>query len=217
MSVKGKLTNDLPGSHDHVIEQLLGKPWGELEILEYSGRMLFPAEIHKITKGGTFETVLVRLMIPREPELRKARVKARELALKSGIDLDRDKDLFNDLETICILAVAIRNYKPMDSGFCEPFEMEPEDLEKLYDRASLMAIYEKLERLSEVINPQPNKTTKEETLALMAAIAKERNISPLAVFGPDAQNSFIVTMVDLLLSYMRSKSSSEPSEPSIQA
>lgn len=217
MSVKKKIANDLPGSQSHVIEQLLGKDWGELEVLEYEGRMLFPAEIHKIKKNGTFETVPVRLQVPREPDLRKARVQARQIALEDGLDLDRDKDLVEDLETICILSIAIRNYKPMDSGFCEPFEMDPKYLEKNFDRASLMAVWSKLDRLTERVNPRPEKMTKEESLAMLCAIAKARNISPLLAFGPDAQDSYIVTMGDLLLSYMGQKSSSESSEPSTQA
>ena len=127
---------NLKNSSDHVIEQLLNKDWGDLELLETGdGRLLFPAEIHKLKKGGGFETIPVMLRIPREPELRQARVQAREIAKKDGLDLDRDKDLIKNLEDICILCEACRNPKPPH----ETFDPYPGDFEKNYDLHSIAA------------------------------------------------------------------------------
>ena len=213
----GRLKNDLPGSRDHIVDQLLGKDWGELELHEFNGRLHFPGEIHRIKKDGSFEKVKVLLVVPRQHELRKARVQARQLAVEEGLDLDRDKDMFDDLEMVCLLSISIRNYKPMDSGFCEPFELDPKHLEEKFDRGSLEEVWSKLNRLSLRLDPRPETMTKDETLAMLCAIAKARDISPLLAFGPGAQDSYIVTMGDLLLSYLDQKSSSEPSVPSTLA
>jgi len=205
---------DLSDSQPHVAEQLLNKSWGELETVEAGGYLLFPAEIYRRKKNGSFEATPIKLRVPREHENRKARVQARQIALKDGLDLDRDKDLVENLEVYCTLSMAMRNPKPMDNGVYEEFDPFPESLEKRYDKASMTALYSQLMALSELVNPQPNKISKEEMLALIAAIAKERNILPLAVFGPDSQASFIVSMAELLWSLLESKSSSDLSAPS---
>jgi hypothetical protein len=78
----------------------------------------------------------------------------------------------------------------------------------------MTALYAQLMVLSELVNPQPNQISQDEMLAFIAAIAKERNILPLAVFGSDSQASFIISMAELLWSLLESKSSSEQSAPS---
>lgn len=201
----------LPDSPPHVVEQLLEKDWGELEVLEVEGYLLFPAEIHKRRADGSFETIPVRLRVPREPNRRAARVSARKAALEQGLDLDRDKDLIQNLEDIHLLCDCLRDPKQPSI----PFDPYPEEFEKIYDTKSIAALWEKLELLGTLVDPKPNTISKDEMYVLLAAIAKERNIAPLAVFGPDAQDFFIVTMADQLLSFMEPKSSSESSEPSM--
>jgi hypothetical protein len=121
--------------------------------------------------------------------------------MEAGLDPDRDKDLFESLETICILEDAIRepdgNYEPV-----YPFDG---DLERCCDRQSLAAIYEILDSLSTVLDPNPNTISEDEMVALVGLIAERRDIVPLAVYGSDAQSFFIVTMADRLLSCMGSK------------
>lgn len=199
----------LPDSEPHVVEQLLEKDWGEMEVLESQGYLLFPAEIHKRKKDGSFEAIPVLMRIPKEPDLRAARVAARNTAIEDGLDLERDKDLVQNLEDIHILCRSLRNPKPNHEEF-DPF---PEHFEKIYDRASISALFDKLEKLSSLVNPRPDSIAEGEIVPLMMAIAEGRDISPLAVYGPDAQAGFILTMVDQLLSFMAPKSSSESSEP----
>jgi hypothetical protein len=199
-------------AYPHVVEQLLGKSWGELEVLEHYGYLLFPDSIYKRKKDGTFDEIKVCLRVPRQHELRKARVEARRIAMEDGLDLDRDKDLFNDLETICILSMAIRNRATPHESMIP----EPRELERDYDRACLMQIWAKLDALHQVVDPAPHKISEEEMFALIAAIAKDRSISPLAVYAADSQANFVIFTASLLASFLVSKSSSEPSDSSMQ-
>lgn len=197
---------DLPSDvHDHVIAQLLGRDWGELEVLEHYGNLLFPEKLYKRKKDGTFESKDIMLRIPREPDLRKARVTARKMAIDDGLDLDRDSDLVETIECICTLSIAIRN----NTEPHEPWEPNPRLLEKNWDRSSLTQLWAKLNEYANIIDPRPDKLSAEEILVLMANIAKEKNIYPLHVYGPASQNSFIVIMAGLLMNYLESKSLSE--------
>jgi hypothetical protein len=189
----------------HVVEQLLGKSWGELEVLEHAGYLLFPDNIYKRRKDGTFDSVKVMLRLPRQHELRKARVQARGIAVKDGIDLDRDRDLFGDVETVCILAMAIRNSTPPH----EPMIPDPLELERDYDRACLMQVWAKIDALHRLVDPAPHEIGEREMFALVAAIAKERSIYPLAVYAADLQATFVVTMACLLNPLLEPKPSSE--------
>jgi hypothetical protein len=189
---------------------LLGKDWGELEILEHAGYLLFPAEIAKRKADGTFEQINIRLKVPREPEKRKARLEAREISKAEGLDPELDKDLIEDLEVICTVCEATRNNtKPY-----ERWEPYPRALEKSYDRSSIIQLYDKLDAITDAIDPRAKDISEAEMLVLLGAIAKERSILPLLVYGQDAQNSFITTMAALLLNSMAQKSSSDASEPS---
>lgn len=204
---------DLPDTvHDHVIDQLIGKSWGDLEVLEVAGRLMFPDKIYRRKAGGKFDEVPVLIQVPRLPELTKARVEARKIAQEEGLDLKLDRNLFDDWETICILSYALRNPKP-DHERWEPF---PKSLAEKYDRETLTQVWAKIENLRHVIDPAPDKITANEMFALISAIAKERNLGPLHVYGAGAQNSCIVFMADQLMSLLESKSSSEQSEPSTQ-
>jgi hypothetical protein len=192
-------------THDHVINQLLGKDWKDLEVIEHYGHLLFPDKLYRRNKGGTFEVIDIFIRVPREPELRQARVTARKIALDDGLDLDRDMDLIETLECICTLSTAIRNGPEQ----YEPYEPNPKLLEKNYDRGSLTQLWAKLNEYSGVVDPRPDKISAEEVLVLMASISKERSIYPLHVYGQAVQNSCIITMADQSLNYLGSKSYSE--------
>lgn len=193
-----------------VFEQLLGKSWGDLEVLEHDGRLLFPEKIYKRNARGKFDGQDVLLRVPREPDLRWARVEARRMALdhEPPLDLDRDRDLVDNLESMCLLSRCMRDPKDPKVEF-DPF---PSHLESSWDKESLLQLYEKLDRLTQVIDPRPEEITEEQMIALAAAIVKERHILPLAVFGPAAQNTCIVYMAERLLISLASKSSSDSSE-----
>jgi hypothetical protein len=201
--------NTLPDTvPSHVVSQLLEKDWGELEVLEDSGRLLFPEKIYKIRGDKKFEAIPVLVSIPRLPDLRKARVEARRIALEDGLDLAKDRDLVDDLEVVCTLSHCVLNIKPPHERQ-EPF---PRALESQYDKSALTNLWARIDAFTQLTDPAPESISEEEMVALSAAISRERNISPLAVYGSVAQSTYIITMADLVTNLQESKSSSESSD-----
>ncbi len=191
----------------HVVDQILTGGWKQAEILEVAGYLLFPDKIYKRKPDGSFEEIPILLRVPREHEFRQARVKTRQLALEDNLDLDRDGDLVENLESVVLLSMAIRNPKP---PMHEPWEPDPRALEKHYDRTSIAQLWSKLDKLSALIDPAPDTISAEEIVALMAALARERHLGPLVAYGSGAQTTFILTMVDQLSNSQPQKSSSAP-------
>jgi len=208
MTIDFELPDDV---HEHVAKQLLGKTWDEIEVLEHAGYLLFPAELYRRRRDGTFETIAVCLRVPRMPDIRKARLKARTIAANEGLDHKLDAGAVADLETVCILAEAIRN----STAPHEPMIPDPLELERVWDKTSLVQLWAKLDGLNHVIDPRPHDITEIEMLALLARLAKEQTLAPLAVYGSGAQAYFVTTMAARLLTLLESKSSSEPSDASM--
>lgn len=192
----------------HVIARLMRADWEGAGVIENGDYLLFPDKLIRRRADGTWEEKSVFLRVPRESDLRKARVQARALALQEKIDEQKDRDLFSNLENLCILAFAIRN----NTAPFEPWQPEPLLLEKQYDKVCLQSMWTKLDQLHEVLNPAPNQLSAGEIVALIVAIARSRNLGPLVVYGPGAQTSFVVSMADLLLNSVGSKLSSDAIE-----
>lgn len=199
-----------PGEENAVRDELLSKSWADHEAVEFEDYILFPDVLIKRRADGSTVEQKVMVRVPRMKELRKCRVEARKAALAEGLDPRLDKDMFDDMETLHILTVAIRNPTPKH----EQFAMDAADLEKTYDKASLVQMWQKLDAYMTVVDPRPNSLSPEETLLLLAKLAKERNLGPLAAYGSDVQTTFIVSTADQLLSYLSQPSSLESSEPS---
>jgi len=194
---------DLPATvPGHVAAQLMAAGWSGLAALEHAEYLLFPSELFKRRRDGTFDRLPIMLRVPRVHEVRKARVLARAMAAEDGLDLDRDSDLVSDLETICLLSVAVRNITAPH----EPMEPDPRRLEKTWDKASLVQAWTKLDSLYQVIDPAPASMTDEEMLVVLSKLVQERNLGPLAVYAPDARTSCIITMADRFLSLLALKS-----------
>ncbi len=199
-----------PGKEEraHAIAKLMTTKWSELEAIEHADYLLFPEVLTRRRKDGSWEEKPIMMRVAREHELRQARVKARQLAVKEGIDEERDQTSFNNLENMVILSMCIRN----NTSPYEPWEPDPLLLERKYDRVCIHQLWDKLERLNDVLNPAPNNLSGPEIVALMISIAEARHLGPLVVYGPGAQTSFVVSMADLLLKSLTSKLSSESLE-----
>lgn len=184
-----------------LISIVLNKDWEELEAIEQDGgRLLFPFSLQRRTSKG-WEEIPVMLKVPREPDTRKARLKAREWAKKEKLDPDLDPELFSNMDTMCLLSECIRS----TTAPYEPFDPFPEKLEELYDRPSLDAAYAQLDALKMVIDPRPHDISEEEMFGVIAAVAKARNIVPLAAFAGESQNNCVVFMAQRLLSLLQPK------------
>ena len=187
----------------HIAESLKTNTWGdEVEVLEHNEYLLFPCVILRRKSDGKFEENKCRLRVPREHEMRKARVQAREIMNEDGLDPELDKDLFTNIETWCILAQSIRDF----TAPFAPFDPDPRSLEKRYDKHSLMAIWAKLDAFARIVDPRPDDLSSGEIIGLIVAMAREENTGPLAVYGTAAQSSCIVTMARLCAISLASKS-----------
>lgn len=185
-----------------LVKSILDKKWEELEATEFAEYLLFPDELVKRKKDGSFERTPIMIRVPREPESRKARLDARAWAAREGLDPALDPDLFDNMDTMCLLSVAIRN----TSAPFEAFEPDPKRLERIYDRPCLDAIWAKIGAYRSVLDPRPNALNEDETLAVIGVVAKTRNIAPLAALGGESQNSLIVTMAVQYVTSRTSKS-----------
>lgn len=201
------------GEHFAAVSEQLTRKWNELEVVEHAGYILFPESILRRTKKGPFEHVPIMVRVPRPPEMRKARKRAREQFKEDGLDPVADRDLFSQFENIIILAEAIRNV----SSPYEPFEPNPLELERRYDTMSLQQVWQKLDAYNALLNPQPDRLTRDQFIALVAAIAEGRSIVPLDVISSDARHSFVITMAVLLRSSPFFKSFSVSSATSTAA
>lgn len=204
------LREALSDSPPHVVDQLASLGWAGVEAIEHAEYLHFPDKLVRAKKNGAFEEIAVALRVPRGHELRKARALAREMCVQAGIDPEKDRDLYEDARTVCELQAAIRD--PV-APFTPMFPT-PDELERKFDRVALAAIFAKVDALNDLVNPRPEAMTANELLVVVAAIAKERSIRPLAVFGSGAQRSYIITTADLLLSSTGLRSSPESSAPS---
>lgn len=179
---------------------VLEKDWEELEALENDGQLLFPFTL-KRRKLKEWEEVPVLIKVPRESDTRKARLKAREWAKKEKLDPELDPELFSNMDTISLLSECIRN----TTAPFEPYDPFPESLEQRYDRPSLDAAWAFIDALKTVVDPRPHELSEDELLGVIAAVAKARNIVPLAAFAGESQNSCVVFMAQRLVSFLASK------------
>ena len=198
----------LPKDSGTLIDAILAKRWEELEAVELDSGLLFPAEVVR-RKGKGWERIPVLLKVPREPDTRRARLKARAWAAEEGLDPEVDSMLFDNMDTMCILSECIRNTTAPYEAW-EPF---PTELEAKYDRPSLDAVWATIDALKTIIDPRPDALSEEQLVAVIGTIARCRNIVPLAAFGGEFQTNFVVTMAVRLQAYLDSKSSSAPSVP----
>lgn len=190
-------------AHDRqkLVQEILKRSWADLQVLEFQGHLLFPHQITRFTATGR-ELIDVMLQVPREPISRKARLQARTWASKVGLDPNLDPDLFDNMDTMCILSLCIRNV----SAPHEPWEPDPAVLEEKYDRPSLDAAWARIEALRIVIDPQESVVDDDTFAMLIATIAKKANIDPLAVLDSNGLQTFIVRTAKLLQSYQPSES-----------
>lgn len=202
------LDSDGRRNRAHAIARLMTTDWEELEIVEHAEHLLFPDVLIKRRLGGKWEETPVMLRVPREKDLRQSRVEARAWAAREKISEKDDRDLFTNMENMCVLARCIRNATM-------PFESmhpDPEYLERNFDKVCLQHMWSKLDKLNDVLNPAPNQLSSPEIVTLIVAIAKARHLGPLVVYGPGAQTSLVVSMADLLLNSVASKLSWESLE-----
>jgi hypothetical protein len=175
-------------------EALVAKKWSELEALEQDGRVLYPDAIRSRGKGGVVKEVPI--CHPRAAQRRAAQGAGRRDAWAKDEKLDRDRDpgLFDDMDTLCILARAIREpTAPYDQKTTYRL------LESTYDMRSLDELWSKYKIYEDLTDPRDGIQTDAEFWAVVGAMGRTRNILPLTECESHEQNSCILRLVDLAL------------------
>jgi len=135
----------------HVLEQLAAKSWNDLGVLEgKDGTLLLPWKIWRRDKDGKFAGKDVVLRVPDGPILRRARIEARQMAAEDHLDLDRDKDLVDDLEMLSILFWSVR--EPTEPH--EPVAMDARDFERIFNREVLKQTNFALTHAQRIFSPK---------------------------------------------------------------
>lgn len=209
-----KVEQELAQYQAHVLAQIAVKPWSEIEAQEQevAGFLVFPETIYQRKRDGTWSETACMLHPLRNHEKRKARADARRIAKAEGVD-PADTDLFDELDTICIMHLATRN----TTAPFEPLCSSAEEYERRFDRDVIKHMFGVLDDYAKLLDPQLDQLDQSQTLALIAAIAEGRSIRPLRAFGGAAQISFIVTMAALLNDLQTGKSLPASFEPLIPA
>jgi hypothetical protein len=198
-----KVAQELEHYSTMVLQQVISKKWSEIEVQEQEVEefLLFPEKIYQRKKDGSWGETPCMLHPLRNHEKRKARKAARDIAEREKIDPERDADLFNDLDTMCIMYFATRS----TTAPFEPLYGSPEEFERKFDRDVIKHMFGVLDDYSKLLDPQLDSLNQAQTLALIAAIVEGRSIRPLRAYGGAAQVSFIITMADLLTSLANGK------------
>ena len=194
------------------VDRLVSGGWEKLKEIEFQDAVYFPYFISERRAGGGFDETPIYLRVPKEKDLRKARVGAREDAGRYGLDLGTDRDLVEDLEVLHLLALCMRSVTPPH----EPFEPFVEKLEDRFSRQSLWAVWERLDMLVNDVDPRIEDLDEAEILVVASAVAKDRSISPLAVLDHSSRDICIITMADRYVASETQKSLQERSGRSTQ-
>jgi hypothetical protein len=183
------------------LERLGKTSWEDLEAIEVGGRIVFPDVIKRRRSDGKLDEVPVCVRVPRKDERRRARSDAREWARREKIDPEKDPELFEDMDTVCILALCIR-----ERDRPEEQHQTYEVLEKSYDARSLQQVWHRLQVYEDLIDPREVAVDTNAFWGLVLDVARRRDILPLTDTGGPEQHSCIVRMAEEALSSPSGKS-----------
>jgi len=180
---------------DEPIKELGNRTWEELEVVTHNdGHLLFRDQIRRRSPSGSLESVDVRVRIPRKLQLIESRVTCRAWAKQLGLDEDRDKDQFDELEQLCILEHSIRCDSKPYAQFCTK-----EELATQYDEASLLDLLGRIQALRTIIDPRQQEMTADEVWRITHKVAMRGHLGPLTDIAGHEQPSCIVFMANQAL------------------
>lgn len=170
----------------HPIDQT----WEELEGVRHeSGRLMFKAELRRRTETGKLEVQPVRVWVPVPNDHVAARSQARLwFRATQGLDPERDKDIFSEMESVCLLARAIRSPKPPHEQLLSHEELGE------YDEGALKEIQERINAIKAMLDPREPVVSEEQFWVVLTDIARSGTLLPLAGIVGHEHPSFIVRM-----------------------
>lgn len=163
--------------------------WDAIGVIESGdGTLHMPFALKRRAKDGGISEERVWLRNITNLQRMKARVRAREWALSIGLDVERDRDLVDDLENYEILAYAIR-----DDSWVQHFQ-RGEDLFKAYDGPSLQAAWSEYDAWVRMQHPGYGSWDGKAMWEVVARVKAQGSIAPLAVMPGFEQASCVLFM-----------------------
>ncbi len=165
-------------------------------------------------KTKAFVDTPIKVRIPRPQDLLQARIDARVAFVAMKLDEQRDRDLFDETEQLCLLAKTIRDPKT-EAQLCDV-----EELPKRFDEGTLQDLLGRVRVYRDMLDPRDRLTTEEDVYLKIAEVARVGHCLPLAGIAGFEQPSFIVTMAELavtsptMLAWSRSSGTSTPAQSS---
>ncbi len=182
--------------------------WEELSVIENKEHgLLFPAKLRRRNASGSVIEEDVCVRVPRPIDHLKARKAARDLLAKVPIDPEKDKDLLDQAEDLCLVAAAIRDTKAHGQMF------DVDDFAKI-DEGCIRDIKERINHFKMMLDPRGPVQTEEQFWGVVAEIWEKRNILPLADIAGHEQHSFIMRLVWEAMKSRTTSSSPASSETS---
>lgn len=179
------------------IAELGDLSWEELEVIEHpeSGHLMFKDKIRRRDPKGEVTEQEVYVRIIRDIEIVKARGETRLLFKRiEGLDEDRDKDTFEQLETIVGIARAIRSPKKPFEQFCTA-----EELATRWDVGSLLDLNARIDLFRRMTDPRPTATTVGEAMNVIHQVARRSSMLPLTGIAGRGQPSLLLFMARLAM------------------
>jgi hypothetical protein len=200
----------MPDETDRVAAAIL-EEWAALGIEEHDGDLHKPATIKRRTKDGGISGVPVMLRPVSNLQRVKARTRSREWARKLDLELDRDKDLVDELENYSLLAFAIR-----DPGDFTQHVPDGETLFREYDNRSLGQIWGEYDAWLRMLEPSFGHWDGEKLWRVVARVRAEADLTPLAAMPGIEQANCLLLMARAACdspsapSWLRSSETSTP-------
>lgn len=184
------------------IPELGGRTWEELEIVDHGdGHLLFKDAIRRKTKDGSVQMEPIRVSILRVPEIARARADCRRWFAELRLDEDRDKDIFDELEQVCMLAMAVRTAEPPYAQLATA-----EELARDYDEVSLQDVIGRIQVLRQQLDVRESHLTEDELWQKVFAVAQRGHLFPLTDIAGPEQPSCIVFMAEQAMNSPRGQS-----------
>lgn len=167
-----------------------GKSWDELEVVPHeSGRLMFKAELRRRGPKGEIESRPVRVCAPEV----KDHVRAKSLARlwfkeTEGLDPDRDSEIFDEMESVCLLSLLIREPEAPYSQLMTHDELAE------WSQASLKDVQERIKVFESMLDPRTGVATEQQLWDVVARVARDGNLLPLADIVGHEQPSCIAFM-----------------------
>jgi hypothetical protein len=174
---------------------LEGRTWEELEAIEHDGRLLFKDTLKKRDARGRVVEKAVRIRVPRQLERSRARSLARKWIVELGLDEEKDAHHFDAYETICLVACAVR-----EDAVPHEQHMLHQDLAASCDVKTILELWDRVNFYDKLSQPRLGEVDAATFKAVVAAIARKGNLSPLVAIAGDTQDAFVVRMAEELMS-----------------